>query len=628
MKINYVEIKNFRSIKNEKIYFDPKCRVLVGINESGKSNILKSLSFLSDSNKPNKKDDLREALPDENPIKESYVRFVFKFTKDESEELFKQISAKVLSKSKNPNIVTISTKKENLQTFCNKRNEGLYSINIIDESKAYICWKISDTYKILPEWKKTKNTCPPDLNIELDGQQHKLSNYTLIKTDDFSGIPNEYLEPATIDDLSNLANSAIREITKQYRPNALIWKYEEKNLLPNNINIDTFASNPNSCTPLKNMFNLSDIYKIKESIEEAKKGTENQFQNYLNRIANKTTNHFREVWKEYKHIEFSLKLNAGQIIPGIKEKNTHDFARRSDGFKRFITFLLIISVNVKTHDLIDSLLLIDEPDISLHPSGAKYLRDELIRISRTNYVVYSTHSIFMIDSGNISRHIIVKKKNEVTNFETANESNLVDEEVLYNALGYSIFEILKEKNIIFEGWKDKKLFQVAVEKAESKLKNKFKNVGICHATGVKSIKSIASMIELGKRDCIIISDSDKPAKEKQKEYKKEKGTGKWKTYQDVKSEIKAITGEDFIRNSFITKQVNAALTDEMPKFTESDLSQENSKTSMIKNWLIKNGMNAEQAKDALEDIKNKIFEDLKFENIEDTYFTLLKSIKL
>ena len=160
---------------------------------------------------------------------------------------------------------------------------------------------------------------------------------------------------------------------------------------------------------------------------------------HLDRIANKTTNHFRKVWREYRNIEFSLRLDADQIIPGIKELNTHDFARRSDGFKRFVTFLLMISVKVKADLLRNTLLLIDEPDTSLHPTGARYLRDELIRISRTNHVVYSTHSIFMIDSGDIGRHLIVKKKGEVTSIESAKESNIAEEEVLYNALGHSVF---------------------------------------------------------------------------------------------------------------------------------------------------------------------------------------------
>jgi len=288
----------------------------------------------------------------------------------------------------------------------------------------------------------------------------------------------------------------------------------------------------------------------------------------------------------------------------------------------------MISVNVKTDDLTDTLLLIDEPEISLHPSGARYLREELIKISKTNYVVYSTHSIFMIDSGDISRHYIVKKKDEITTIESAKDSNIADEEVLYNALGHSVFAVLKEKNIIFEGWNDKYLFSVALQGATTALKNKYKDFGTCHAKGVGTIKTITPMIELAQRECLIISDSDKPAKDQQKIYKQEKGFGEWKNYQDIDASIVAITGEDFVRNDFITKQVKTILTGStMPVFDQTTLTDKNKLASIAK-WLTDNEMTADQAKDTLTKIKNSIFENLKSQNLEDDYTKLLNGISL
>ena len=107
---------------------------------------------------------------------------------------------------------------------------------------------------------------------------------------------------------------------------------------------------------------------IQSSMKQELKGSPNQIQNYLDQIADQTTAHFREVWQEYRGISFSLRLNGDSIVPGIKEANTHDFGKRSDGFKRFVTFLLMISVKVKSKQMENTLLLIDEPEISLHPS--------------------------------------------------------------------------------------------------------------------------------------------------------------------------------------------------------------------------------------------------------------------
>lgn len=48
MILNRIEISNFRSISEETIKFEPQCRVLVGINEAGKTNILDAIALLDD----------------------------------------------------------------------------------------------------------------------------------------------------------------------------------------------------------------------------------------------------------------------------------------------------------------------------------------------------------------------------------------------------------------------------------------------------------------------------------------------------------------------------------------------------------------------------------------------------
>jgi len=224
---------------------------------------------------------------------------------------------------------------------------------------------------------------------------------------------------------------------------------------------------------------------------------------------------------------------------------------------------------------------------------------------------------------------VPKTKDEITSIESAKESNIADEEVLYNALGHSVFAILKEKNLIFEGWNDKRLFSIALENASANLKEKYKNIGLCHARGAKTLRTITPMIELAKRECLIVSDSDNQAKEHQKLYQDDKGFGEWKTYQDVDSRIKAITGEDFIKNDFIAKQVKNVLSGgSMPSFDQSILPDKKGKLAAIFKWLTDNGMTVDQAKVSIREIKNAIFENLKHQQIEDTYDVLLQGISI
>ena len=630
MKLDRVKIKNFRSIKNIEVVFDPTCRILVGITESGKSNILRALAFLCDDFQPSS-EDLREALSKEGEIGESCVLFVFKMETNESRELIESVSSKILANAENPNIVSVDGKPMRIRKFCtyDNRNEGLYDIDILKKEKTFKHWSLGDNYTLLDGWKRPTNLCPPDFRFEVGDDSYELAQYKLVRAADFPNIPDEYLEDAEIGDLEELHGQAIIEIIRENLPNVLFWEYDERNFLPDSVGIAEFSENPDSCIPLKNMFSLADIENIKQSIDRAREGSDNQFQSYLDRIANKATKHLRKVWKEHREIKFSLNLNADRINPGIKEENTHDFARRSDGFKRFVTFLLMVSAKVETGKIRNTLLLIDEPGIGLHPSATRHLRNELLRISRKNYVVYSTHSIFMIDNKNIERHYIVKKKNEITNIESAEESIIADEEVLYKALGYSAFSILEEKNLIFEGWRDKHLFRVVLKSVDADLAKKYKDTRTSHIKGVSMARFVTQVIELGNRECLIVSDSDKPAMDEKKKYEQGRGFGKWKTYQEIDSSINAITGEDFVKNDFIAKQVNAVLSDaQIPVFDGTDLPEKKNKISAIRKWLKENThMTNEQVKDAINKIKDSIFDNLKYRNIDlEEYLKLFKGI--
>ena len=145
-----------------------------------------------------------------------------------------------------------------------------------------------------------------------------------------------------------------------------------------------FRSNPNSCVPLKNMVLLHKVEedKIGHCVEKHLiKRAHNHRRNTLDAIALATTNYFRSVWKGKlsENVEFSLEYSNGQLITNIKEENFYRLEQRSDGFKRFVYFLLTLFLQARIDRLRNTLLLLDEPSIGLHPSSERDLRDELIQ---------------------------------------------------------------------------------------------------------------------------------------------------------------------------------------------------------------------------------------------------------
>ena len=632
MKLKYADIVNFRSIQSIKVDFEPSCRVLVGINESGKSNILRALSMIGKEYTPTP-EDIREPLPTEKSITEAYVRFVFTLDKGEVDKVYTTIRPKVLSKKADAPLISKGGKKLSLHDFCTIRNEGIYSIDIQSTKKSAKYWTIDASFSVLSNWKKPSGSCPADYNVQVGSTATPLKNYVLINTDDYADIPETHFEDVDADYVNTLVGTEVTELVPKSLPKVIFWKYDEQNLLPPTINLDAFASNPDGVVPLKNMFMLAGITDIAGDIAKARQVTGgNKLRNLLHRVADHSTKHFRSVWKEYKEISFALEPNATNIDANIKEKNHWKMSQRSDGVKRFITFLLHISANVKANLLNGALLLIDEPDMGLHPSGSRYLRNELTETAKKNYVVFSTHSIFMIDKDNVPRHIIVKKDGEKTSIKSADKSNFVDEEVLYNALNFSVFDILQKDNLIFEGWRDKQLFQTAIKKIPTTytddlktLKERLKTLGMCHVDGVKDIRNITPLIELAGRKCTIISDGDTTAKEKQKEYQKINGYGVWKRYDEMQSSSKIDTSEDFIKQDVFTDAV-AKVKKQYPTLTGDPTVSATGKIASVKKWLATQGVAGEQIKEILDTLKTIIFDGLKSSDIDTSYYDFLKDL--
>lgn len=628
MKLSHVTIRNFLSIRELQITFDPSCRILVGINESGKTNILKALNLL-DPKATTTKRDLREPGLHEAPITSAFVRFVFTLTKEESSELLAHLRSQVLSKTYTAPIIKIGDNEYTLADFCNSR-QGLYVANILTSNKFAATWSL-DKSKILNKWKKVAAACPQSFPVSAKGEPEvNLKLFTLVDTSEFVDIPTEYVQDASGDDLHALTAPFIKGKVETNLMTVLFWDYEESKLLPPRINLDQFCATPEMCIPLKRMFQLYEIADIKKAIADARAGSTRSLENLLRRVAEKTSEHFHSIWREYEGITFALVMNGPDLEAGIlDESNRYELAQRSDGFKRFVTFLLLVSAEEATNLMKDTLLLIDEPEIGLHPTGARYLRDELVDISKNNYVVFSTHSIFMIDNKIIKRHLIVKKKNEITHVEEVSESNIQDEEVIYKSLGYSMFSNLKERNLLFEGWRDKKLFETAISRVPGEFEDvkRLKLLGRCFAQGVKQIRNITPLFEAGDRKCLILSDSDAVSRQHQKDYQEGRGYGLWRRFDEILEGSTELTGEDFVEGSAFRDPIEKAREKlNIPTLPTAELDNARGKISVLKNWLRTHGVSQEESEKTILEIKDAVFDGLRSADVRTRYFDYLRAV--
>lgn len=444
MKLNEVRIKNFRSIKY--LQMDISSYIgMVGANEAGKSNILDAISLLS-KDRTATADDIRDVLPDEKTADECYIWYILSYLDSDIENIYEDLKEQVFGLDMP--IIIYKNEKINLLNFLKKKREVIYQLDIITNSRTFSHWRLdSKDYKICDNWYLVNESSPEQILSLNDSEEINLNKYKIVYLKEINDNIKQFLKPLTLNSLNSFVKESWLDDANIELPDVVKWEYIESNLLPGRINLTSFTSNPDTCIPLKNMFILSGFDDITNSITLAK-SKKNGIRNLLNRVSENTTQHINTIWPEKKEIKIDLNINADIIEAGVQDEfNIYDFSRRSDGFKRFLTFLLMISAAAKSGELENNIILIDEPDLGLHPSGARSLQKELRNISKRNVVIFCTHSLFMIDRDKIQNHIIVVKEKETTSLKLNEKSDFLEEEILYNSIGCSVFDLIKQKNI-------------------------------------------------------------------------------------------------------------------------------------------------------------------------------------
>lgn len=631
MKLVSANIVNYRSIEDINIDFEYNTKIFVGLSETGKSNLLKALNTLS----PTAKTSTRDIREDIESADESYIEFLIRLDDEDKEKVKELINSKCYNLNFNSVLLTKDNKSIKLDYFLDRNY--IYKINVIKGTKYYQYYTINEDKYTLNEKIRIIDASEAQPIILREGDI-TISQKTLCIFDENIILEDEtkILKPAT-SDINEFISNIIIDYLKSQKWNVLFWKYEEKNILPPEIKTEDFVNNPSICMPLKKIFELYGINDIKKEYEMKKSTSRsNSFENLLSKISKKATDYLRKKWKTMpKDTEIIITESGENIRISIKDsKNKYDMLDRSDGYKRLLSFLILISIDNTNSILKNSVLLIDCPEAEIDIPGQKYLRDELIEIGKNNYVFYSTHSPYMIDSDNIFRHYIVTKNDEITNIELGEEANYNDSSILFNALGTSLFENVSDLNIAFEGWSDKQLYYAGQKLLTPSQKKKIENIGICQLGGLRNANSFAATWQLICRvkKYIIISDSDSTGIQAKKRFLEEhlNENVDWFTYSDlISNELSIETAEDFIIPSRIKNICDKYIEDSDDySMIELEKLKDITKPNMyiIDEWLKQFNYDKETLKTERSKIKESIFTNLKKNDVIPEYKQILEKI--
>ncbi|SDG69779.1 AAA domain-containing protein, putative AbiEii toxin, Type IV TA system [Bradyrhizobium sp. Rc2d] len=124
----------------------------------------------------------------------------------------------------------------------------------------------------------------------------------------------------------------------------------------------------------------------------------------LNSAGTDLTKKFRDWWKQGDYtFEFQADGDHFRIwVSDSKRPEKIELEDRSSGLQWFLSFYLIFLVESSGVHA-DAILLLDEPGLSLHPLAQRDLSAFFENLASTNQIIYTTHSPFLVDADMLDR---------------------------------------------------------------------------------------------------------------------------------------------------------------------------------------------------------------------------------
>ena len=233
---------------------------------------------------------------------------------------------------------------------------------------------------------------------------------------------------------------------------------------------------------------------------------------------------FNEWWQQgdYK-FEFRADGPFFKIwVSDAKRPESIELEARSTGLQWFFSFYLVFLIeSVKSHK--NAILLLDEPGITLHPTSQRDLFKFFDNLAKSNQLIYTTHSPFMIDSNHLERVRSVYIDNAgysvVSSDLRASEKQKGKNQIqsvypAHAALGLSVSEALLNNclPVLIEGETDQyylsglKIFLIATNRFIPKKEIIFVPFGGTRSKGLQGTISVLSGVTEG-LPCVLL-DSD------------------------------------------------------------------------------------------------------------------------
>jgi len=317
---------------------------------------------------------------------------------------------------------------------------------------------------------------------------------------------------------------------------------------------------------------LSDLDPTKDGVTpeiKTKNATERRIR--CNAAANRMTSEFSEWWKQRRHkFQYNIDSNQFEIFVSDNFDDAEiELEERSAGFQYFFSFFIVFLVESK-QKYSNSILLLDEPGLHYHGSFQLELIDFLKKLSKTNQLMYTTHSPFMVDSKRLDTIKSVYEDKDTGYTKVANDGEWPnDMDALFPirvGWWYKVFNsyIQDKIHLIVEGPTDMDIIN-AIRKELEKQKISSLNSDILAVPGDGARTGrLVSLLYAQKVKMILFCDSDNSGKSTGARLLNDFGI-KFLTTSEEESSI-----EDLFSSEMYLKAVNTVYPDINLQFTDSE----------------------------------------------------------
>jgi predicted ATP-dependent endonuclease of OLD family len=215
-----------------------------------------------------------------------------------------------------------------------------------------------------------------------------------------------------LDDLPEVWRPSVSALILSYLPKVILFKAATLSQLPDTVDLSGLQSNE----VMQGVFRLAGIWDQREDLLT---GNTRKNQDALRDASEALTTRIRQNWTQGSDLEFYLEYVGNNIRLTVKDttKSVTAVGDRSEGFTSYFAMRMLLVARTESTQPHGYVFMFDEPGLNLHPKGQVDLQNVFESISETNQIVYSTHSVFLINKNYPDRNLLVFKNRDGSNID-------------------------------------------------------------------------------------------------------------------------------------------------------------------------------------------------------------------